>query len=481
MIKAMARIRHHLKNHFIPHEGNDYQPHALRRHWLHRYAVGLVMLKVLVLVVVGFYAGPAYPSDITVTNIVRLVNNARRQNNVPVLRSNALLMKAATSKANDMIRQQYFAHISPSNVSPWYWFKQAGYVYSYAGENLAIDFIQSEDVVQAWLNSPAHRKNLLSTRFKEVGVATATGTINGVRSLLVVQMYGTPIVKPVVRTATAPIQTPTVEVAKTEVAKIPVVLGQAVSQPPAPPTLLTPDAGSMVKTKQPTFVGSAEVGSTVELTIDGQLAGAATAGRDGGYSLATVTPLGDGDHTVSVQALARNLRSAATQPQLIKVDTIPPSVVDGQTFALFSLAAPDTFDVVVTASSDATAVSCACGPTATVLQKQGPSFVGQIKLAESGSPSGGLNLVTADAAGNEVTTALVDPELFSVGVVAATDSPTVTALKLVFYSKTFMTVFLILMFILATLNVVIHMERQHHPTIIGSLLVLYLGGALLMI
>lgn len=482
-----ARASQHIQNTLIPREGNYYKPHALRRHWLQRYAAGLIALKILVIGFVAFYAAPAHLSDITPISIIQLTNNARRQYKVPVLKSNALLTKAATSKANDMIRQQYFAHISPTNVTPWYWFKQAGYSYSYAGENLAIDFLQSAEVMKAWLNSPSHRSNLLSTRYKDIGVAVANGKINGVDSLLVVQMFGTPIVKPVVRTTSTSVQTPPVTVALQQAVKAPVVapppvvLGETISQPPAPPTILTPAAGSVVKTKEPTFVGSSEVGATVQLMIDQTVAGTAITAADGSYTLTLLSPLGEGQHSVSAQAVARGLISSSSPTMTMTVDTVPPAVIESKTFALFSVAAPDSFDVVIATSPDTISVQCNCVQTAGVLQKKDSTFVGRVQLGAPGQTNGGINVITADAAGNEVTTAVVDPELFSTGVVASSDSPTVTTLKVVFYSRTFISIFIVLMFILATLNVVIHLERQHHPTIIGTLLVIYLAGALLLI
>src|SRR5262249_43474740 len=153
------------------HHGNDYRPHALRSPWIHIYTGVLVGVKIVTILAISLYAGRAQVSDVTPDSIIHLTNQARIQRKLPGLRGSSLLTRAAQSKANDMIRLQYFAHVSPTGVTPWFWFKQAGYSYSYAGENLALDYASSEDVIAAWLQSPTHRSNLLGAKYKDIGVA----------------------------------------------------------------------------------------------------------------------------------------------------------------------------------------------------------------------------------------------------------------------------------------------------------------------
>jgi hypothetical protein len=68
----------------------------------------------------------------------------------------------------------------------------AGYQYEYAGENLAKNFLFSDGVVTAWMNSPTHRDNILKREYTEVGYAIVNGTLNGEQTTLVVQMFGKP-------------------------------------------------------------------------------------------------------------------------------------------------------------------------------------------------------------------------------------------------------------------------------------------------
>lgn len=119
-------------------------------------------------------------------------NKARASEGQAPLVRNALLDEAARLKAEDMARNGYFAHWSPTGVSPWHWFGEAGYTYAHAGENLAVHFTDSGEVVEAWLNSPTHRANILNGNYSEIGIGTAEGRYEGYDTVFVVQMFGTP-------------------------------------------------------------------------------------------------------------------------------------------------------------------------------------------------------------------------------------------------------------------------------------------------
>src|SRR3989344_746732 len=124
--------------------------------------------------------------------LVDLANGDRAASSIGTLTVNPVLVAAAQAKANDMATYGYFAHISPQGVYPWHWFEQAGYKFTYAGENLAVDFSDSGDVNTAWMNSPTHRENLLNPKYTEIGIATAQGMYKGRLTTFVVQEFGTP-------------------------------------------------------------------------------------------------------------------------------------------------------------------------------------------------------------------------------------------------------------------------------------------------
>lgn len=134
--------------------------------------------------------------------VVDLTNDERQQLQAPDLRRNATLDQAAKLKAEHMAKNGYFSHYSPDGVSPWHWFDEAGYSYAHAGENLAIHFTDSSEVVDAWMKSPRHRDNIVNANYTEIGVGTAKGTYEGYDTVYVVQLFGTPAVRPIVPEST---------------------------------------------------------------------------------------------------------------------------------------------------------------------------------------------------------------------------------------------------------------------------------------
>jgi len=120
-------------------------------------------------------------------------NQYRQDNKINELVVSDVLSRAAQMKADDMATKGYFSHIGLNGEEPWSWFRKAGYNYEYAGENLAIDFTESDDVSQAWIGSALHNANLLNPNFTEIGVGIAEGVYDGSKTTFVVQFFGTPI------------------------------------------------------------------------------------------------------------------------------------------------------------------------------------------------------------------------------------------------------------------------------------------------
>ena len=130
-------------------------------------------------------------NDITADNVVRLVNDARKDADTKPLTESPMLQSAAEAKTKDMISNDYFAHISPTGKTPWDFITQAGYDYRFAGENLAINFTDAKDQQAAWMASPLHRENILNSDYQEIGVAVGHGVINGHDTTVTVQEFGT--------------------------------------------------------------------------------------------------------------------------------------------------------------------------------------------------------------------------------------------------------------------------------------------------
>lgn len=174
--------------------------HGRHAHLLEKAALaGWVVVIVAAFGLVAFYARLVLPSGqmaaVITSALVDLANKDRSEEDLGTLTVNPLLVAAAQAKADDMAEKGYFAHTSPDGSTSWSWFRSAGYSFSHAGENLAVDFTDSSDVERAWMNSPSHRANILNGTFTEVGIATAVGEYKGRKTIFVVQMFGTPATK----------------------------------------------------------------------------------------------------------------------------------------------------------------------------------------------------------------------------------------------------------------------------------------------
>lgn len=127
--------------------------------------------------------------------LTELANAQRQRKKLPALKINPALTLAAQMKAESMAKNGYFSHTSPEGSTPWFWFRLAGYRYEYAGENLALNYIDPKDIKNAWVSSPSHRANILNSHFTEVGTGYAWGNYKGKKMLFVAQLYGRPQAK----------------------------------------------------------------------------------------------------------------------------------------------------------------------------------------------------------------------------------------------------------------------------------------------
>lgn len=138
-------------------------------------------------------SGIASASDITPENVGYLINSERIYYGLEPLKINLNLDSAATLKTNDMLKRNYFEHFA-FGLTPWDFMRNANYNYLYAGENLAMDFQSSEGMVNAWMKSDLHRKNILNEDYDEMGIGIVKGayTQNGQShdTIIVDNMFG---------------------------------------------------------------------------------------------------------------------------------------------------------------------------------------------------------------------------------------------------------------------------------------------------
>lgn len=107
--------------------------------------------------------------------VVKLVNQERSKVGLPPLKENWELSRVARYKSEDMITKNYFSHTSPTYGSPFQMMKDFGISYQAAGENIAAGQRTPAEVVEAWMNSEGHRKNILSPTYTEIGVGYVKG------------------------------------------------------------------------------------------------------------------------------------------------------------------------------------------------------------------------------------------------------------------------------------------------------------------
>ncbi len=107
------------------------------------------------------------------TEVIRLINIERTNRGISALTTNWQLSRVARYKSQDMIDKNYFAHQSPTYGSPFDMMEAFGLRFSAAGENIAYGQRSAREVVNAWMNSPGHRANILSRAFTQTGVGAA--------------------------------------------------------------------------------------------------------------------------------------------------------------------------------------------------------------------------------------------------------------------------------------------------------------------
>ncbi len=177
--------------HFIPHKRHKRRARFLSHGALISYSAVLIVFAALIRFLPIFAPGVlGYASDIDVSQLLRYTNERRAKIGLRPLALNKELNDAAYNKAKDMFTDDYWAHISPTGTKPWDFILSEGYDYIYAGENLAKNFSESEDVVQAWYDSVTHRDNMLSPNYDHIGFAIVNGTLDGYETTIVVQMFG---------------------------------------------------------------------------------------------------------------------------------------------------------------------------------------------------------------------------------------------------------------------------------------------------
>ena len=186
-----------------------------------------------------------YATDMSVSALLADTNDQRTANGLGALALNSMLSNAAQAKAQDMMTNDYWAHVSPTGVTPWYWITNAGYSYQTAGENLAYGFTSASDTITGWMNSPEHRANILNTTYKDVGfgIVNAPNYQGTGPETIVVAMYADPYVAtpPIASQQPLPSAAKKVALAPSPVAEASPAPTQATVQPVTPTQTAVPE------------------------------------------------------------------------------------------------------------------------------------------------------------------------------------------------------------------------------------------------
>lgn len=182
---------------FIPSRKNNYQPRILKPKRVFFWLGSSLIIEAIIIIFILFF-----PLIVWLTpdlmreesaRIISLTNQLRTEQGVGNLSENTLLTQAAYQKAEDMLYGQYFSHVGPDQKKAGDWASQNGYQYLVIGENLAMGFSGSEEVVNAWVKSPTHYANLIDSLYQEIGVGMVSGPFQNQETTLVAQFFARPI------------------------------------------------------------------------------------------------------------------------------------------------------------------------------------------------------------------------------------------------------------------------------------------------
>lgn len=122
-----------------------------------------------------------------------LLNKEREKVGSQPLAINSLLNQAAQAHTDDMLTRSYYSHNSPEGTTSFDRIKATGYLPSFTAENIAKGQFSVVEVMNSWMNSPAHRANILSDKLEEVGFGLSLGENQNGFEVIWAQNFGTPL------------------------------------------------------------------------------------------------------------------------------------------------------------------------------------------------------------------------------------------------------------------------------------------------
>lgn len=312
-----------MRRFLIPDANNNYTPLLLHRSALVIYVLVIFVFNILI----GQMNFATVYAAVDASTLYSLHNSNRAANGIGGLTVNSQLVTSATNKAQAMLASNCWDHYCPPGTSPWSFILNAGYEYIYAGENLGEGFTNSNTLMNAWMNSPSHRANVLNGNFTEIGIGFAHGSFQGnPNNTIVVVHFGSkqnsapnPPAKPPteVKTNTGPAPT-----AKPVATKVP----QAQPSPTTVPNVVidSPEEGSILNTAEPEISGQKPDQSNLEVYINEEKVG--NVDNKGENFSFRPGKLEDGAKKLKAIGFINNRQVTQSEEINFTIDTVPPEV-----------------------------------------------------------------------------------------------------------------------------------------------------------
>jgi|GEM_PF-1245585 len=294
-----------IRDWFIPTPSNNFRAHLISNAALLVYLVLLILANFFWGNLTNLKAQAAFSS----TQVISLHNQERSKVGLGALTFNSILANSAKAKGEAMLASDCWSHYCPNGKSPWDFFADAGYSYSFAGENLAEGFSDVEALMQAWMNSQTHRENILKADFTEIGVAILNGTYQGsANNTLVVVHFGKP------RSTAAKAQ----QSAGSAATPKPATVAPAATIAPAI-SITKPVNGSLIKENKPSIEGTAT--GPLSVAINNEAPSGQLLPNGGIFIYVPENDLQEGQNTISASLVANPGIIASST---ITVDSIAP-------------------------------------------------------------------------------------------------------------------------------------------------------------
>jgi len=433
----------------------------------------LVVAKVGTVAILALTPETAFLSTITTPYLIDRANAARREVGLPALTPNSSLQESARRKGEDMLQNSYFAHNSPSGVTPWKWFDGVGYKYVYAGENLAIDFATGEGVHEAWMNSPGHRKNILNEKYRDIGIAVVTGNFNDRVTTIVVQHFGS-------LTSTSSVLEkilPSSNTAQPEDISPPPF--KTTPAPLAVPEILEPIEGQILPDGAATVRGTSAVGSVIQLKLDGSKVGTYTS-VNGIFNGKFSVPMETEKESSLIASATLGNQTSTSKTINVKIATREPSInPDSAIFLPDPQGDISSLLLIVPVFGTTKKATAMIDNNIIPLKITGTVATGKVAAA---STTNKLTVRAEDNVGH-IKTATVYP-LQRFRVTPPTNEEKLAREKIgkiVKQIRDISTILIYLLSLIVAINILVHIKIQHADLIAHSLFVLSMGVLLFLL